>query len=256
MVQVMKYRSGLLLLLVISPGCFALEQSLQQSLQQIRYDFSSEQQSNAQHYDPKAYQVWGLTLEDWKAYKRLMQGHRGILSPDIDPITALGVEAETEEERRRFAEIHVRFELQRTQKEVAFQQTVNQTWGRLFPKAQLINMAKIENDQIPEVNRQSGRLLFFTRMTACPDCDRALNTLLEQVKQGRQLDIFLQSAKNDDAIRDWAKSHAIPAQQVRAHNITLNHDKGKLAMISQFTGQVPYVAVKLGTNRYQQISLP
>ena len=56
-----------------------------------------------------------------------MQGHRGILSPDIDPITALGVEAETEEERRRFAEIHVRFELQRTQKEVAFQHSLVRT---------------------------------------------------------------------------------------------------------------------------------
>lgn len=249
----MKWLAALILLVVTMSLSFAGQQPIEQS----RYQYSDKQQSKAQFSDVKEYEVWGLTQEDWKAYQNLMQGHRGILSPNLDPITALGVEAQTEAERRRYAEIHVRFEKQRVEKELAFQRTVDQAWTRLYPKAQLIDMVKIEQAQTPMIERQGGRLLFFTTVNPCPSCDVALEVLLAQVKeQDRQLDIYFESAKNDTAIREWAKNHRIPAQQVRSRQITLNHDKGKLAMISQFTGQVPYVAVKVGSNRYQPIELP
>ena len=233
----------------------------QQAVERIRYQSSDEQRSKAQHLDHKEYEVWGLKRKDWTAYQSLMQGHRGILSPNLDPITALGVEADTQAERRRLAEIHVQFEHQRVVKELAFQRAVDQAWKRLFPQGQLIDTNKLAQAQIPRVEQtmaqQKGRLLFFTTVKACSACDSALDLLLAQVsEQGRQLDIYIDSAKTDAQIRAWAKTHTIPPQQVRSRNITLNHDKGKLAMISQFTGQVPYVAVKVGSNRYQQIELP
>ena len=234
----------------------------QQAVERIRYQSSDEQQSKAQRLNHKEeYEIWGLKREDWTAYQSLMQGHRGILSPNLDPITALGVEADTQAERRRLAEIHVQFEHQRVVKELAFQQAVDQAWKRLFPQGQLIDTNKLAQAQITRVGQtmaqQKGRLLFFTTVKACSACDHALDILLAQViEQGRQLDIYIDSAKTDTQIREWAKTHAIPPQQVRSRNITLNHDKGKLAMISQFTGQVPYVALKVGSKHYQQIKLP
>jgi integrating conjugative element protein (TIGR03759 family) len=252
----MKWMAGFILLVGAMPLCFADKQAVEQS----HYQYSSEQQSKIRNTDAKEYEVWGLTRQDWTSYQILMQGHRGILSPNLDPITALGVEANTQEERHRFAKIHVRFEKQRVEKELAFQRAVDQAWTRFYPKAQLIDMNKIEQGQVAttgqKVEQVKGRLLFFTTVKTCSDCDNALSALLEQVDKGRQLDIFIESAKSDAQIREWAKVHAIPLLQVRSRNITLNHDKGKLAMISQFTGQVPYVAVKVGNNRYQQIELP
>ena len=252
----MKWIAGFILLVGAMPLCFADKQAVEQS----RYQYSAEQQSNYQNIVPKEYETWGLTRQDWTSYQSLMQGHRGILSPNLDPITALGVEANTQAERRRFAEIHVRFEKQRVEKELAFQRAVDQAWTRFYPKAQLIDMNKIEQGQVAIAEQKAeqikGRLLFFTTIKPCSACDNALSALLEQVNKGRQLDIFVESAKSDAQIREWAKVHAIPLQQVRLRNITLNHDKGKLAMISQFTGLVPYIAAKLGNNRYQQIELP
>ena len=253
----MKYITLTILSVLMNPLCFADNQSVEQS----RYQYSGEQQSKAQAFEAKEYEVWGLKREDWSAYQNLMQGHRGILSPSLDPITALGVEAETTAERRRLAEIHVQFEYQRVTRELAFQREVDQAWKRLFPNGQLIDTNKIAQAQVSSVEstmvQQKGRLLFFTTVKTCPSCDRALSVLLEQVAdKNRHLDIYITSAKTDTAIRDWAKEQAIPVQQVRSRNITLNHDKGKLAMITQFTGQVPYVAVKVGNNRYQQIELP
>ena len=252
----MKWIAGFILLVGAMPLCFADKQAMEKS----RYQYSGEQQSNSQNTVTKEYEIWGLTRQDWASYQSLMQGHRGILSPNLDPITALGVEVNTQAERRRFAEIHVRFEKQRVEKELAFQRAVDQVWTRFYPKAQLINMHKIEKGQVAMAEQKSeqvkGRLLFFTTIKSCSACDNALSALLGQVNKGRQLDIFVESAKSDVQIREWAKVHAIPPQQVRLRNITLNHGKGKLAMISQFTGQVPYVAVKVGNNRYQQIELP
>ncbi len=221
---------------------------------QYRSDKSSDYQLS--QLNTKPYEVWGLTKKDWAIYQTLMQGSRGILSPHLDPITALGVEASGEVERQRYAELHVKFEKQRVEKELAFQRSVDAAWDRLYPKAQLIDMEKIKNIQNrSSVNLTAGRLLFFTSINSCIKCEQALNVLLEQAKQGRDLDIFLLDAKNDNAIRSWAKTHQIPREKVIARSITLNHDQGRLAMISQFTGQVPYVAVKVGHNRYQEIDV-
>ena len=248
----MKWIAGIIFLMVIIRPCFADRQAVEHS----RYRYSGDQQSKVQSFEPKEYEVWGLKREDWTAYQNLMQGHRGILSPDIDPITALGVEAKTSAERRRYAEIHVQFEKQRVEKELAFQRAVDQAWSRLYPKAQIIDMNKIEQAQLPVVEQLDGRLLFFTTVKPCSPCDSALTVLLEQINKGRQLDIYVGAAKTDTDIREWAKTHQIPSALVRSRAVTLNHDKGKLAVISQFSGQVPYVAVKVGSNRYQQIELP
>ncbi|MGH8538247.1 MAG: hypothetical protein ACREXM_17795, partial [Gammaproteobacteria bacterium] len=81
--------------------------------------------THIEHSHPVLTQVeqskrWGLTGEDWQRYERLMTGPRGIWSPHLDPVTALGVHAESDAERRRYAEILVRLERERTEREFAF----------------------------------------------------------------------------------------------------------------------------------------
>ena len=60
---------------------------------------------------------WGLTRKDWTRYQEVMTGPRGIWSPNLDPLTALGVHAESDPERRRYAEILVRIERERWERE-------------------------------------------------------------------------------------------------------------------------------------------
>jgi len=261
----MKWLCLLCVYFILSGDCFAQNSPIQQS---------QAQPSDVQHSrGKKDYEIWGLNKEDWVAYKKIMRGSRGLLSPNLDPITALGVEVETQAERRRLAEIHVQFELHRVDKELAFQWEVTQAWKRLYPNGQLfdmkiINQLKKETKQreqrkieakkaaLIKEQKEAGRLLFFTTINQCQECERVLSVLLKQVEKGRQLDIYLESAETDTQIRDWAKAHAIPAEQVYAHNITLNYERGRLGMISGFTGQVPYTAVKNGRDQYRKIALP
>ena len=44
-----------------------------------------------------------------------MEGPLGIYSPNLDPLSALGVEARSDEERRRYAEMQVKAEARRVE---------------------------------------------------------------------------------------------------------------------------------------------
>ncbi|OBX34893.1 hypothetical protein A8U91_03956 [Halomonas elongata] len=50
-------------------------------------------------------EAWGLTDQEWSRYQKLKDRPRGTWSPDLDPITMLGIEARSEAERRHYAEL-------------------------------------------------------------------------------------------------------------------------------------------------------
>lgn len=164
-------------------------------------------------------QQWGLSGSDWSRYQTLMKGERGIMSPGLDPLTALGVETDNSAERRRLAELWVRHEYQRTEKELAFQRDVNAAWLRLYPETLAVNMganaAGIAHDT-------QGRLALFLKEN-CSRCDARLAAVLAD---NRPVDLYLVGIESDDGLRAWAVKHNIPVEKVRSRQITLNHDNG------------------------------
>ena len=66
--------------------------------------------------DERLARDWGLRPEEWARYRQLMQGPLGIYSPNLDPLTALGIEARSDEERNRYAELQVQAESRRVGK--------------------------------------------------------------------------------------------------------------------------------------------
>ncbi|KKW49550.1 conjugal transfer protein [Pantoea ananatis] len=164
-------------------------------------------------------QQWGLSDSDWSRYQTLMKGERGIMSPGLDPLTALGVETDNSAERRRLAELWVKHEYQRTEKELAFQRDVNAAWLRLYPETLAVNMganaAGIAHDT-------QGRLALFLKEN-CSRCDARLAAVLAD---NRPVDLYLVGIDSDDGLRAWAVKHNIPVEKVRSRQITLNHDSG------------------------------
>ena len=71
--------------------------------------------------DERQAREWGFAPEEWARYRQLMQGPLGVYSPQLDPLTALGIQARSEEERRRYAELQVQAEAQRVGKTLAYQ---------------------------------------------------------------------------------------------------------------------------------------
>ncbi|EBE6611234.1 TIGR03759 family integrating conjugative element protein [Salmonella enterica] len=186
--------------------------------------------------------AWGLSDKEWQQYQQVLKGPRAIQSPGIDPLMALGLEAKSASERRHFAELWVREEYARVEKELAFQREVDAAWKRLYPGALPVNMgnaAGIAHDT-------QGRLALFVRRENCPQCDARLAAI---IADNRPVDIYLvDSAGSDDTIRQWALAHHIPVDKVRSRQITLNHDNGNWLKYGQ--GRMP-VVLQQGASGWQ-----
>jgi len=180
---------------------------------------SSLQDKSLQSQQQQSAQQWGLSDTEWQKYQQLKQGKRGIQSPGLDPLTTLGVESDSVSERRRLAELWVKEEYQRTEKELAFQREVNAAWSRLYPNALSVNMGNASG----LAHDTNGRMALFVRDN-CERCDARLAAVLAD---NRPVDIYLVGSDGkDDTVRKWAVSHNIPVDRVRSRQITLNHDRG------------------------------
>lgn len=178
-------------------------------------------------------QQWGLTPEEWSRYETLKRGERGIWSPSLDPLTTLGVEALTDTERRRYADLLVEKEYQRVEKELAFQREYDAAWKRRFPGLMPVSSATVPDN--------TARLAVFVREN-CPACDIRLKNLLSA---GNPLDIWLVGSNNDNArLKRWAVAQHIDSVRVQRREITLNHDNGRWLHYGQ--GKMPVVLEKQG----------
>jgi integrating conjugative element protein (TIGR03759 family) len=166
----------------------------------------------------KQAELWDLNTEELQRYQQLMKGPRGLQSPDLDPLSTLGIEAETQAERRRYAEKWVKAEFVRTQKELNFQREIDAAWLRLYPDMLPVHMGDAAQDD-------GNRLALFVKAKDCLPCDARLSSVLA----GKHpVDIYLVDSQGDDELlRQWATEHHISAEKVRARQITLNHDGGR-----------------------------
>ncbi|WP_051587499.1 TIGR03759 family integrating conjugative element protein [Pseudomonas sp. RL] len=171
---------------------------------------------------------WGLQDEEWARYRELMRGPLGIHSPGLDPLTALGIEARTDEERRHYAELQVQAEARRVEKLLAYQRAYDEAWQRLAPDLQRVS---------PVAEPVPARLAVFVS-AQCPTCAQKVQRLQTA---GSAFDLYLVGSGGDDArLRAWAQTAGVDPAKVRAGHITLNHDAGRWLLLGQ-PGELPAV---------------
>jgi integrating conjugative element protein (TIGR03759 family) len=186
--------------------------------------------------------AWGLNATEWSRYQQLMQGPLGIYSPNLDPLTALGIEARSDAERQHYAELQVRAEAQRVQKELIYQQAYDAAWKRLYPD-QVPVRSLILTPRSGASIAHTGRLTVFIK-DDCPACDARVRQLQAS---DTAFDIYMVGSRGDDArIRAWAQRVGIDPTKVRARMITLNHDAGRWLMLGG-QGTLPAVLSDAGS---------
>jgi len=163
---------------------------------------------------------WGLSEAEYRRYQQLMAGRRGQWSPGLDPITALGVSTDSAAERRRFAELFVKAEFERTRKELAFQAAVDDAWQRLYPQTPRLSTSGLPQ-QAQTVGQFAQRTALILRLGSTTGRNRLIKLL-----QGHpgQLDVHVVGARGDDAaLRDWAADVPRLEQALAEGRVTLNH---------------------------------
>ena len=198
------------------PAQEAQSQQNNSAIQGLHQAISAEEQARE----------WGLTPQEFSRYQALMQGPRGVYSPGLDPLTTLGIEARSAEERRRYAELQVQAERQRVDKELAYQRAYDEANARMFPGEKVIQISSPSsglNGSKPAL-QGDGRLAIFVK-DDCPPCIAKVQDL--QV-QRRAFDLyFIGSQGEDEHIRRWAILAGIEPSNVHSRQITLNHDQGR-----------------------------
>lgn len=164
---------------------------------------------------------WGLTEQEWARFEQIQAGPRGFWSPNLDPLTALGVEAQTDQERQRYAELQVALEAKRAERELAYQHTYTAAWAKLFPGLLPIQgMASPPSASLPVVPRQA--LFVEDHCSACTAEAQRLQS------SDTAFDIYLVGSEGEDErVRSWARQADIDPAKVQRRQITLNHDRGR-----------------------------
>ncbi len=166
---------------------------------------------------------WQLSEEEYRSYLALMRGERGVWSPGLDPVTALGVSADTPAERRRYAELFVTREYERTRKELAFQRAVDAAWARLYGQVPRLTPVAVAKARAKGAAAQRYALVV---RADCNDCERVLReqlgVLLADATEG--LDIYLAGTDGDDGyLRTWVDARPAVRSAVREGRVTINH---------------------------------
>lgn len=192
-----------------------MNSSSQSTLQQQ----SKHQQSQLSESQKQATE-WGLTLEEWHRYTELMKGERGMWSPNLDPLTTLGIEARTTEEREKYARMLAKKYYERVSKELDFDKVYRQEFEKLYP-----NEFPFEVE--PHISQSVGRVIYFTRFDNCDSCKSDLGKILSYANNQTPVDIYIVGQNiSDNDIRKWASDNNIDPIKVSKRLITLNHDKG------------------------------
>ncbi|AZC38275.1 TIGR03759 family integrating conjugative element protein [Pseudomonas chlororaphis] len=164
---------------------------------------------------------WGLTEQEWTRFEQIQAGPRGFWSPNLDPLTALGVEAETDQDRQRYAELQVALEAKRTERELAYQNAYTAAWAKLFPG--LLPIQGIASPS-PASSSVVPRQALFVE-DHCPACTAEAQRLQSS---DMPFDIYLVGSQGEDErVRSWARQADIDQAKVQRRQITLNHDRGR-----------------------------
>jgi len=210
---------------------------------------SSTERSDLSDLERTRARTWNLTGSEWQRYRQLMQGIRGSISPEtISPIEVLCIHARDAAERQRYAERWAQKMHEDAERILAFQHAYDEAIRRLYPNEPLIDISRL-----PEPSEKTGslepgdRVLFFTR-AECPVCDALFGRLIQKINAIAGIDIYLSGVhgEDDEAVRDWAKNHAIRPEWVRSRRVTLNHDAGALSKVTHGEGHAPYLMRRRG----------
>lgn len=215
--------------------------------QKMQNSVQTQSQHQALNRSEDRWSEWGLTEQEWTRYEELKKGSRGIWTPNLDPLTMLGVEARSSAERDRIAELLAKKEYERVEKELAFQIAYSAAFSRLYPNQFPFRVDDKGHSAVP-----TNRVIFFTRTDCGQRCKDGLTRLLNQIGN-TPLDIYVvDSLQKDETIRQWAVDNNIDVAKVRSRQITLNHDSGYWLKYAK--GKMPAAFHITGNNEWQTLA--
>lgn len=244
----MKNLGYILLGLLLTIGAYASNHSTQASnsetvILDMKSTLDKEAAASLTEKDRSLAKQWMLSETDWVKYKEVMSGPRGIWSPGLDPITALGVSETDPQERKRYAELWIKMETRRAELEMAFEVERQRAASNILGNQLAVNntswIREWEEKRV-EVNKQ---VILFVDSECKESCKSIFEELRASIGNNARLDIFFKQGASSDQIGQWASFMKIAPNVVRERAVTLNFDEGKSMELGIDMKSLPQVRV-------------
>ena len=185
---------------------------------------------------------WALDSSEYQRFLELIRGPLGKWSPDIDPLLALGMFAESSEQQRRYAELYAQQEFDFTERTLKFQQAYRDAFERLYPDASIVDQHLLapyftyqqQKSEAKHVKKLAQRrfvdgdhlLVFVPR--SCHQCLSIISQLMGLLSETKNssVGIYVRDAQNDGDVREWARTHRIKESWLDNQALKLNRDEG------------------------------
>ena len=218
--------------------------AISQANDQTTVSFSKSKVATAQSNKAKS---WGFSSDEWKQYESIMLGPSGIWYKNLNPTEVLGINAKSQSEREKYAELVVQQRHDRLERELAFERATQAAWKKLYPALKPVKDFDLTpfsplKQQALTVN-SGDRLIVFagindvSNFAVMPELLAIINT-----HQKVKLDIFVVGKNvNDITIRTWAKLNQVPMDKVSNGSISLNYGNTKYKQLSLSKKNLPIV---------------
>ena len=203
---------------------------------QLNESATALSQSTVNDSDEKLARLWDLSIDEYREYQLIMQGPRGNWTPNLDPITVLGINAKSEAERTEFAEKLAKLERARVSRELAFEMAYQKAQQKLFGHIPLYETAEAKVAQwagLGEASKAKTVNVFIN--TPCDTC-KAVSTRI--LKSGVKVNFYFVGFTGE-AIKQWAVDLGITGQMITSKQATLNFDGGRSNTLS--IKQFPFI---------------
>ena len=188
---------------------------------------------------------WGLMPEEWKRYEYLMRGPAKFAFKDQDPLVVLGIYANTQQERTRYAKLYSEQEYDRIQGLLAMDRAFTAEYKKLSLKRDngvvfdpgllgiisdrkkgLGNRSSLNSIETIALSKGDRLVLFVGH--GCNECDDAYQQAYTKARaENSVLDIYyMGNDVKDGDIRSWARKTGVNPVDVKNGLVTLNHDNG------------------------------
>ncbi len=200
---------------------------------------------------------WQLSEAEWQRYLELMRGIRGSVSPkNLSPLEVLGIHAETDAERNRYAKMWAKMYHEDIMRTLKFQLAYSAAEKELFGgptvspalKDLITKPEKIQHLYVEDPLVDDDRLLVFLKVSGCQQCTVVLEQVLAASASKKvQVDLYFTDTREgqDDAlIINWARTRHLDQNRVQQKTLTLNYDNGAYYKVTrQLLAEVPAVYV-------------
>lgn len=217
---------------------------------------------------------WDISKTEYQRFQTLMRGPLGKWNPNIDPLLALGMFANSRSDQTRYAQLYAKQEFDLTQKALIFQASYRDAFERLFPGRSIVDSQKLapyfkhKNDQALKAKkirafskqlRAGDRLLAFFPQ----QCDRCLSSVSRLLKlvQGTPevtLSIYIVGAAVDVDVHNWITRNRVNKDWFKEGTTSINRDEGllqRLKVQSKSPFRLSHPIYLLRDNRYFEVNL-